>query len=334
MAKPSEKRQDGDLIHARRVLKIEADALKRLAETLDGAFIAAVDLFFKTEGRVIVSGMGKSGHVARKIAATFASTGTPAQFVHPGEASHGDMGAITERDALLVLSNSGETREIIDLLAHSRRYAIPLVGVAGVRKSMLIETAEVGLVLPEEPEACPMGLAPTTSTTMMLALGDALAVALMERRGFTRDEYRVLHPGGQLGKALIRVSDLMHRDKELPLVSPDMAMQDVIIEMTSKRFGCAGVIDGGGRLIGIITDGDLRRKMSADLLAQKAASVMTGTPRTIRAGALAAEAVGIMNNGKSPITCLFVVADQPGGGGPAVPVGIIHIHDCLRAGVA
>jgi arabinose-5-phosphate isomerase len=328
------KDESGDLGHARRVLNLEADALKRLADALDGQVAAAVALFAKTEGRVIVSGMGKSGHIARKIAATFASTGTPAQFVHPGEASHGDMGAITGRDALLVLSNSGETREIFDLLAHSRRYGIPLVGVAGARQSMLIQTADVGIVLPEVPEACPMGLAPTTSTTMMLALGDALAVALMERRGFTRDEYRVLHPGGQLGKALIRVSDLMHKKDELPLVRPEAPMREVIIEMTSKRFGCAGVTDTQGHLIGIITDGDLRRKMSADLLSQKAAAIMTKAPRTIRSGALAAEAVGIMNNAKSPITCLFVTADIPGGAAPPIPVGIIHIHDCLRAGVA
>ena len=323
-----------DIDHARRVLALESDALKRLGESLDDSFAAAVDLFMKTEGRVVVSGMGKSGHIARKIAATFASTGTPAQFVHPAEASHGDMGAITGRDAVMVMSNSGETREIADLLEHARRYGIPLVGVAGVRGSMLIESADVGLVLPDVPEACPMGLAPTTSTTMMLALGDALAIALMERRGFTRDEYRVLHPGGQLGKALIRVSDLMHRGNELPLVHPAMPMPDVLIEMTSKRFGCAGVVDAEGRLLGIITDGDLRRHMSAGLLGKTAETVMTPHPRTVRAGALAAEAVGIMNNRTSPITCLFVTEDTAAGQKTPVPVGIIHVHDCLRAGVA
>jgi arabinose-5-phosphate isomerase len=325
-----------DIDHARRVLALESEALKQLGESLDDSFGAAVELLLKIEGRVVVSGMGKSGHVARKVAATFASTGTPAQFVHPAEASHGDMGAITSRDAVMVMSNSGETREISDLLAHARRYAIPLVGVASVRKSTLIESADVGLVLPEVPEACPMGLAPTTSTTMMLALGDALAVALMERRGFTRDEYRVLHPGGQLGKALIRVADLMHKGDELPLVRPGAAMREVLLEITSKSFGCAGVIDDEGRLIGIITDGDLRRHMSEDLLEKTAGAVMTGHPRTVRAGALAAEAVGIMNNARSrPILCLFVTADGTAAGrAPQVPVGIIHVHDCLRAGVA
>jgi len=324
-----------DIDRARSVLALESEALKKLADSLDESFNAAVALFMKTEGRVVVSGMGKSGHIARKVAATFASTGTPAQFVHPAEASHGDMGAITGRDAVLVMSNSGETREITDLLAHARRYGIPLVGVASVRASMLIESADVGLVLPDVPEACPMGLAPTTSTTMMLALGDALAVALMERRGFTRDEYRVLHPGGQLGKALIRVSDLMHKGTELPLVEPAMTMRDVLIEMTSKRFGCAGVVNAEGRLIGIITDGDLRRHMAEGLLEKTAERVMTPNPRTVRAGALAAEAVGIMNNRGSLITCLFVTDDTAANAAePPVPVGIIHVHDCLRAGVA
>jgi arabinose-5-phosphate isomerase len=323
-----------DIDHARRVLALESEALRRLGESLDESFGAAVEIFLNIEGRVVVSGMGKSGHVARKVAATFASTGTPAQFVHPAEASHGDMGAITGRDAVMVMSNSGETREISDLLAHTRRYGIPLVGVASVRDSMLIQSADVGLVLPDVPEACPMGLAPTTSTTMMLALGDALAVALMERRGFTRDEYRVLHPGGQLGKALIRVSDLMHKGSELPLVRPATPMQDVLIEMTGKRFGCAGVVNHEGRLIGIITDGDLRRHMSTGLLDKTAETVMTAKPRLVRAGALAAEAVGIMNNRTSPITCLFVVDDAAAHEASPVPIGIIHVHDCLRAGVA
>lgn len=316
------------------MLALEADALGQLAASLDKSFAAAVDLLMTIEGRIVVSGMGKSGHIARKIAATFASTGAPAQFVHPAEASHGDMGAITGRDAVLVLSNSGETREIVDLLAHCRRYSIPMIGIAGVRKSMLIENADVGLVLPEVAEACPMGLAPTTSTTMMLALGDALAVALMERRGFTPDEYRVLHPGGQLGKALIRVCDLMHTGSELPLVHPAMPMQEVLIEMTSKRFGCAGVVDVQGELIGIITDGDLRRHMSQGLLSKTAEAVMTGRPRTIRAGALAAEAVGIMNSRANPITCLFVVENDAPPDALHRPIGIIHVHDCLRAGVA
>jgi arabinose-5-phosphate isomerase len=286
------------------------------------------------EGRVVVSGMGKSGHVARKIAATLASTGTPAQFVHPAEASHGDMGAITAKDAVLVLSNSGETRELGDLIAHTRRYRIPLVGVAGQATCTLIQTADVGLVLPPVAEACPMGLAPTTSTTMMLALGDALAVALMERRGFTIEQYRVLHPGGELGRALIRVQDIMHVGAELPLVERNSPMRDVLIEMTGKRFGCAGVVDRDGRLIGIITDGDLRRNMDNGILELNAEAVMTKKPLTIRKSALAAEALGIMNARTSPVTCLFVVGDEAREETDAPrPIGIVHLHDCLRAGV-
>ena len=327
-----------DIAHARRVLALEADALLKLSEELGASFSAAVDLLFDIEGRVVVSGMGKSGHIARKIAATLASTGTPAQFVHPAEASHGDMGAITRKDAIMTLSNSGETRELFDLVSHSRRYGIPMVGVASVRDSMLIESSDVGIVLPQVPEACPMGLAPTTSTTLMLALGDALAVALMERRGFTQDEYRVFHPGGQLGKALVRVQDLMHSGPEIPLVGLKTPMRDVVLEMTSKRLGCAGVLDGDARLIGIITDGDLRRHISADLLTTTAESIMTPKPAVIRAGALAAEAVGLMNNRPHPITCVFVIADDAvsavTAGAAPLPVGILHMHDCLRAGVA
>jgi len=302
------------------------------------SFSAAVDLLFKIEGRVVVSGMGKSGHIARKIAATLASTGTPAQFVHPAEASHGDMGAITVKDAVMTLSNSGETRELFDLVSHARRYGIPMVGVASVPGSMLLQSSDVAIVLPQVPEACPMGLAPTTSTTLMLALGDALAVALMERRGFTKDEYRVFHPGGQLGKALVRVQDLMHAGTALPLVRHTTPMREVVLEMTSKRLGCAGVLDDDGHLIGIITDGDLRRHLSADLLTTQAESIMTPKPTVIRAGALAAEAVGVMNNRPHPITCVFVISDDAvaavAAGATPVPVGILHMHDCLRAGVA
>lgn len=323
-----------DLARARRVLAIEAAALNELGRTLDESFARAIDILLAVRGRVIVSGMGKSGHVGRKIAATLASTGTPALFVHPAEASHGDMGAITQDDALVVLSNSGETRELSDLVTHARRFSIPLIGIASQLQSTLIQAANVGLVLPKAPEACPMGLAPTTSTTMMLALGDALAVALMERRGFTADQYRVLHPGGELGRALIRVQDLMHTGAELPLVEPDRPMRDVLIEMTSKRFGCAGVVDGKGGLLGIITDGDLRRHMADGLLDRPARAIMTASPRIIRAGALAAEAVAIMNAPERPIMCLFVVADGAPTKPRPKPVGILHMHDCLRAGLA
>ncbi len=334
MKRQAVKQATRDLDHARRVLTLEADAIRSLCESLDDRFSAAVNVFLGVTGRVVVSGMGKSGHIARKIAATFASTGTPAQFVHPGEASHGDMGAITRDDAVLVLSNSGETRELTDLITHSRRFSIPLVGVASVAKSTVIESADVGIVLPPVGEACPMGLAPTTSTTLMLALGDALAVALMERRGFSADDYRLLHPGGQLGLVLIRVQDLMHGGEAIPLVQRQAPMRDVVIEMTSKRFGCTGVTDEGGKLVGIITDGDLRRHMSDGILARQAGDLMTAAPLTIRAGALAAEAVGLMNNRANPITCLFVIGDDADAAAPPAPVGIIHMHDCLRAGVA
>lgn len=324
-----------DLDHGRRVLALESDALKALAASLDERFAQAVALLHRVEqGRVVVSGMGKSGHVARKIAATLASTGTPAQFVHPAEASHGDMGAIASKDAVLMLSNSGETRELGDLIAHARRYRIPLVGIAGQAASTLIQSADVGLVLPAVAEACPMGLAPTTSTTMMLALGDALAVALMERRGFTLEQYRVLHPGGALGRALIRVEDIMHTGTELPLVDRTAPMPDVLIEMTGKRFGCAGVVDRDGRLVGIITDGDLRRHMANGILGLSAEAVMTDKPLTIRKSALADDALGVMNTHPNPVTCLFVVGDEASEGrnGPR-PVGIVHMHDCLRAGI-
>jgi len=325
---------DADLEAARRVLSVEGDALGALARSLDQRFARAVDLIVKAEGRVIVSGMGKSGHVGNKIAATLASTGTPAQFVHPGEASHGDLGFITRKDAALLLSNSGKTPELSDIIEFTRRAGIPLVAITGGTDSPLAQHADVALILPAAPEACPMGLAPTTSTTMQLVLGDALAVALMKRRGFTADDYRVLHPGGSLGRRLVRVADVMHTGEELPLVGNDAAMSDVLLVMTSKRFGCAGVTDGKGGLVGVITDGDLRRHMQGDLLKQRARDVMTAKPRLVRSGALGGEALRLMNQHEKPVTCLFVVADEDVGKASPKPVGIIHVHDCLRAGVA
>jgi arabinose-5-phosphate isomerase len=314
---------------AHRVLNLEADGLRALADTLGDNFDEAVQILAKVAGRAIVSGMGKSGHVARKIAATFASTGAPAQFVHPGEASHGDMGMITRDDAALLLSNSGETAELKDLIAYTRRFSIPMIGISSRAGSSLLEAADVALLLPPTPEACPMGLAPTTSTTMMMALGDALAVALMEGKGFSPDQYQVLHPGGSLGQSLIRVDDIMHIGDALPLVPGDALMSDVLLVMTAKGFGCAGVCDPNGRIKGVITDGDLRRQMNSELKSQLldlcAEQVMTANPKSIRRGALAAEALGIMN--ASAITCLFVQEGE-------TPVGILHIQDCLRAGVA
>ena len=323
-----------DLEAARRVLSIEGEALGALARSLDQRFSHAVDLILGAEGRVIVSGMGKSGHIANKIAATLASTGTPAQFVHPGEASHGDLGYITRKDAALLLSNSGKTPELSDIIDFSKRAGVPLIAITSGADSPLAQHADVALILPPVREACAIEMAPTTSTTMQLALGDALAVALMTRRGFTADDYRVLHPGGSLGRKLVRVADIMHTGDELPLVPGDAIMSDVLIVMTSKRFGCVGVVDAAGGLLGVITDGDLRRHMQGDLLKRRAQEVMTAKPRLVRAGALGGEALRLMNQHAVPVTCLFVIADDAVGAATPAPVGIVHVHDCLRAGVA
>jgi arabinose-5-phosphate isomerase len=321
-----------DLAVARRVLSTASEALTSLADSLDGDFTRAVGLMLAAKGRVIVSGMGKSGHIARKIAATLSSTGTPAYFVHPAEASHGDMGAIARQDVLLLLSWGGETAELSDLITYAKRHRIPIVAIGANPDSTLIKAADVKLLLPRATEACPMGLAPTTSTTMMLSLGDALAVALMERKGFSPDQYRDFHPGGSLGRALIRVSDLMHSGAEIPLTSEDASMRDVLLTMASGRLGCVGVVDGQGALIGIVTDGDIRRhalnNSSGDGIEnRKAGEVMTAGPKIARPDQLAAEALALMTEKK--ITQLFVLAD-----GSAAPLGVLHIHDCLRAGIA
>ena len=315
-----------DIEAARRVLATEIAGLTALAKSLDRAFVEAIDALAAVQGRVIVTGMGKSGHIARKIAATLASTGTPALFVHPGEASHGDLGMIAPGDAVIALSNSGDTAELADILAYTRRFRIPLIAMTRRSESALADAADVALVLPASAEACSLGLAPTTSTTMMLALGDAIAVALLERRGFSAEDFQALHPGGQLGQQLLRVADIMHEGAAVPLVKRGASMADTILIITAKSFGCAGVTDEAGRLIGIITDGDLRRHMGTALLAERVETVMTPTPKTIRPQALAAEALGQMN--AQAITSLFVVDDA------WRPLGILHIHDLLRAGVA
>ena len=311
---------------AARVIREEAQALSTLAGTLDGGFAQAVATILEARGRVIVSGMGKSGHVARKIAATFASTGTPAHFVHPAEASHGDLGMMLRGDVVMVLSNSGETPELADLVAHTRRFGIPLIGVAARAESSLMRQADIRLLIPFLPEACGIGVVPTTSTTMMLALGDALAIALMEAREFTPEHFRTFHPGGRLGARLTKVSALMHQGEAVPLVARDAPMTEALLVISQKGFGVVGVTDDEGRLTGIITDGDLRRHMEG-LLSHKAGEVMTRAPRTIGPDALAEEAVAVMNDRR--ITCLFVV--DPGA--PGLVQGILHIHDCLRAGL-
>jgi arabinose-5-phosphate isomerase len=313
-----------DLAAGRRVLQLEARALARLAQELDPSFAEAVKILDRVKGRIVVSGMGKSGHIGNKIAATLASTGTLAIFVHPAEASHGDLGMITRDDALLILSNSGETTELSDMLHFSKRYGIPMIAIVGRAGSTLAQSADVALIMADEPEAGTLGLAPTTSTTMTLALGDALAVALFERKAFSEGDFHVFHPGGKLGQSLVRVRDIMHGADDLPLVESDTLMAEALLVMTAKRFGCVGVIDEAGDLLGIVTDGDLRRNMTNDLLERTVNRLMTAEPAVIRAGALAAEAVQVMN--ERQITGLFVTDG-------ARPVGILHIHDCLKAGI-
>ncbi|WP_438273271.1 KpsF/GutQ family sugar-phosphate isomerase [Tropicimonas marinistellae] len=311
----------------RRVILDEARALDALAENLDDRFDAAVEMILAATGRVIVSGIGKSGHIGRKVAATLASTGTPAHFVHPAEASHGDLGMLTRGDVVLAISNSGEAPELANLLAFTRRFAIPLIGLSSRPDSTLMTQADLQLQIPALGEACGAGIVPSISTTLTLALGDALAIALMERRQFTPADFRDFHPGGKLGAQLARVRDLMHGGEALPLVRRETPMQETLLVMTQKGFGVVGVTDSNGQLAGVVTDGDLRRHM-AGLLDHSAGEVMTADPCTIGPDALAGEALAEMNARK--ITCLFVVA--PDGDGRAE--GILHIHDCLRAGVA
>ena len=313
------------IAEGRRVLRTEAAAIEQLAEGLDQSFADAVDAILAAKGRVVVSGMGKSGHIARKIAATLASTGTPAHFVHPAEASHGDLGMIDGDDIVLLLSNSGETPELADLIAFTRRRGITLIGVASRPDSTLIQRSDLALILPPAPEACRNGLAPTTSTTLSLALGDALAVALMEQRAFTPENFRDYHPGGKLGARLALVRELMHTGEDLPLIGEDRPMSEALLVISSKGFGVAGVTGADGALTGIITDGDLRRNMTG-LLDRHAAEVMTRNPKTVTPDTLAAAALAEMNAKK--ITTLFVLD-----GVDRAPMGILHIHDLIRAGV-
>ena len=313
------------LATGQRVIRREAEALSVLADALGESFSTAINLLMAARGRVIVSGMGKSGHIARKIAATFASTGTPAHFVHPAEASHGDLGMVAQGDVLIVLSNSGETPELADLLAHAKRFSIPLVAIAGREGSTLMRQADVGLLLPQVPEACETGIVPTTSTTMTLAMGDALAIALMEHRAFTPDHFRLFHPGGKLGARLLKVGDLMHPNP--PLVPESMTMGDTLVEISRNGFGVVGVTDTDGLLTGIITDGDLRRHLDG-LMIRTAGEVMTRGPQTIGPDALAGEALAVMNDRK--ITCLLVTETDAG----RRAIGILHVHDCLRAGLS
>lgn len=308
---------------AQKVFTYAIEGVKALDAWLGEPFEQAVDLMASIKGRVILSGMGKSGHVARKIAATLASTGTPAFFVHPGEASHGDLGMVTENDVIVLLSNSGETKELKDIILYCKRFSIPVIGMVRRKKSALVDASDVALILPEVPEATHVN-APTTSTTMMLVLGDALAVALLERHGFDAEQFSRFHPGGKLGAAFLKVSDLMHKGKALPLVSESAPMSEVIVETTKKSLGCAVVVDKNEQVIGIITDGDLRRHIQDDIASLTAVDVMTKSPLTITPQMLASEALAVME--KKSITSLIVTKD-------AKALGVIHIHDILRAGV-
>ena len=310
---------------ARRVLGVEAEALAQLSAGLGAPFAKAVETLFAASGRVVCTGVGKSGHVGRKIASTLASTGTPAMFVHATEASHGDLGMIGPGDVVLALSKTGETRELADIIAYAKRFSAQLVAITAAPDSALGRAADIVLLLPDAPEAADALNAPTTSTTLQIALGDALAVALLERRGFTPTDFSVFHPGGKLGAMLRTVADLMHGPDELPLVGPDESMPEAIVVMSKKRFGCVGVCDLAGQLIGVITDGDLRRHID-NLLSHTAGEVMTHGPTTVPPGMLAGEALALMSSPPSPKTVLFVVEDGR-------PVGILHVHDLLRAGV-
>jgi len=314
---------------ALRTLEAESSGLTALMVALRNglgdAFEAAVQALRKVEGRVIVSGIGKSGHVGRKIAATFASTGTPAFFIHPSEAAHGDLGMVTPKDVLLAISWSGETVELKNLVNYSRRFGVPLISITSRATSALGQASDVVIELPRASEACPHGLAPTTSTTMQLVIGDCLAVALLEARGFSATDFKVFHPGGSLGAQLKFVADLMHKGDRLPLARVDEPMTEALVTMTQKALGCLGVVDGNGQLVGIITDGDLRRHMGPELFTAMAGQIMTPTPKTIKPTTLASAALDTLN--KSRITTLFVVERGK-------PIGLVHVHDLLRASVA
>lgn len=312
---------------ARHTLDLESDSLKLLSNSIDDSFVTAVNAVNQAKGRVIVTGMGKSGHVGRKIAASLASLGTTAYFVHPGEASHGDLGMIEPEDIVLALSNSGEAPELGDIIAFCRRFGIKLIGMTGRRDSSLGRQSDIVLCLPPIHEACPFDMAPTTSTTLMMALGDALAIALLKLHNFSKDQYKLRHPGGKLGKMMLTVADLMHSGNEMPLVAPDMDMAKALVEMSEKGFGCLGVVDKDGDFMGVFTDGDLRRSMAPDLLTKKIQDVMTRSPKTTTSDTLAIDALRVMNTTGKGITSLFVLDGKK-------PVGLLHMHDCLRAGVA
>ncbi|MBO5442806.1 MAG: KpsF/GutQ family sugar-phosphate isomerase [Alphaproteobacteria bacterium] len=319
--------ENQDISSAKRTIDKEVETLRIMEDELgnNDNLSKALDLMQNTKGRVIVTGMGKSGHIGHKIAATLASTGTPAFFVHPGEASHGDLGMLTNDDVVLAISNGGESKELSDIIVYCKRYGIPLISMTKNPDSSLGRAGDVLLKLPDHGEACPLGLAPTSSTTATLVLGDILAVCLLERKGFSKLDYKQRHPGGKLGAILQKVSDLMHTGKEMPLINKDATMKEALLEMTAKMLGSVGIVDTDGKLIGMITDGDLRRCMSDNILSKNVAEIMTKNPKTTTPDILASELLKILNENK--ITQMFVIDN-------GMPVGIIHIHDCFNAGVA
>ena len=332
-AQPDTKSANAAIEKAQDVLREEAKALEALSDAIDDTFTQAIDTIHgikqgQRPGRLIVAGIGKSGHVARKIAATMASTGTPAYFVHPGEASHGDMGMITHNDAVLMLSNSGENSELSDLIHYTQRYNIPLIAITSNPDSTLAKYANIPLIMPKMPEACPNGLAPTTSTTMMIALGDAIAVALLERMGLTPEEYKVFHPGGKLGQKLMKVTELMVPCDDMPLAQEDETMETALITMTEKNLGAVVITDKNKVLKGIITDGDLKRHMDGTLLQKPVTEIMTANPKTIQSSALAVEALNIMTLTPGHYLSSLIVMDG------SEMVGIIRMQDCLQAGLS
>ncbi len=314
-----------DIECAVKTIDREIDTIQKLKQSLNETFTQALDIMQNAKGRIIITGMGKSGHIGKKIAASLASTGTPSFFVHPAEASHGDLGMITEDDVVVAISNSGESKELVDILNYCKRFGIKLISITKNPESSLGKAGDIVLLLPNNGEACPLGLAPTSSTTATLVLGDILTAGLIERKGFTKADFNSRHPGGKLGSILQKVSDLMHTGAEMPILEENSDMQRVLLEMTSKRLGCVGFINSNGELTGMLTDGDLRRCLSPQILQEKAINLMTKNPKTISKDVMASEAMKIMHDKK--ITNIFVLENQK-------PIGVIHIHDLLNNGVA
>ncbi|MBQ8475627.1 KpsF/GutQ family sugar-phosphate isomerase [bacterium] len=320
-----EKLQNSDILNAIKTIDTEIEAINELKNLLDDNLTRALELIENAKGRTILTGMGKSGHIAKKIAASLASTGTPSFFIHPAEASHGDLGMVTEDDVIIAISNSGESRELIDILNYSKRFGIKLIAITKNPESSLGKAGDVVLKLPSSKEACPLGLAPTSSTTATLVLGDIITVAMIERRGFSKAQFNQRHPGGKLGSILQRVKDLMHTKEEMPILDKNASFDEIILEMTSKRLGCVGFVDNNGDFCGMLTDGDLRRCIKQDLKSALGYEIMTKNPITVSQEMFASEALKIMNQKK--ITNLFVIENNK-------PIGVIHIHDLLMNKVA